>query len=248
MQMLHQGRNIIVTGSNRGIGRAIVCKLASEGANVWACARKRYDGFEEWLGEVASQNGVHIEPVYFDLNNEKQTKEAVLGIVRSKKNIDGLVNNAGVALYSKFQLISIDDVKKIFDQNYFSALYLTQLIVRKMTKNTGSIVFLSSISGFSPEEGNIAYGGSKAAIAHAVKVLAKELAPNGIRVNAVAPGLVNTDMKQNATDEAWSTLVNKTMLGRAAEADEIANVVSFLLSDQASYITSQTIHVDGGMI
>lgn len=132
--------------------------------------------------------------------------------------------------------------------DHFSALYLTQLIMRRMTKNTGSIVFLSSISGFVPEIGNIAYGGSKAAIAHAVKVLAKELSADGIRVNAVAPGLVNTDMKNLASEDTWGELVNKILIGRIAEPNEIANVISFLLSDQASYITAQTIHVDGGMI
>lgn len=120
--------------------------------------------------------------------------------------------------------------------------------MRRMTKNTGSIVFLSSISGFVPEIGNIAYGGSKVAIAHAVKVLAKELSADGIRVNAVAPGLVNTDMKNLASEDTWGELVNKILIGRIAEPNEIANVISFLLSDQASYITAQTIHVDGGMI
>ena len=189
-----------------------------------------------------------IEPVYFDLMNEGDVKDAVKGIVKSKRPIDGLVNNAGKASYNKLQLIKIEDIREIFDNNYFSALYLTQLIMRRMTKNTGSIVFLSSISGFVPEIGNIAYGGSKAAIAHAVKVLAKELSADGIRVNAVAPGLVNTDMKNLASEDTWGELVNKILIGRIAEPNEIANVISFLLSDQASYITAQTIHVDGGMI
>ena len=195
-----------------------------------------------------SKSGVIIEPVYFDLMNEGDVKDAVKGIVKSKRPIDGLVNNAGKASYNKLQLIKIEDIREIFDNNYFSALYLTQLIMRRMTKNTGSIVFLSSISGFVPEIGNIAYGGSKAAIAHAVKVLAKELSADGIRVNAVAPGLVNTDMKNLASEDTWGELVNKILIGRIAEPNEIANVISFLLSDQASYITAQTIHVDGGMI
>lgn len=242
-----QGKNIVVTGSSRGIGMATVCKLASEGANVWACARKKDDSFEKRLKEIASQNGTVIEPVYFELTDENQVKEAVRNIIKSKRPIDGLVNNAGIAVYNKFQMMRIEDIKNIFGTNYFSALYLTQLLMRRMTRNTGSIVFVSSVSGFIPEVGNIAYGGSKAAVSHAVKVLAKELSSEGIRVNAVAPGLVNTDMKKHASEEAWEKLKSGIIIGRVAEPNEIANVISFLLSDQSSYMTAQTVHVDGGM-
>ncbi len=245
--MMLQGKNIVVTGTKRGIGKAIVCKLASEGANVWACARKKDDGFEEKLNEIASKNGVVIEPVYFDLTDEGQIKEAVKNIVKSKRPIDGLVNNAGIAAYNKLQMMKIDEIKNIFSTNYFSALYLTQLLMRRIRRNTGSIVFVSSVSGFIPEIGNIAYGGSKAAVSHAVKILAKELSSEGIRVNAVAPGLVNTDMKNLASEEVWEELKHRIMIGRVAEPNEIANVISFLLSDQSSYMTAQTVHVDGGM-
>ncbi|MCI8418869.1 MAG: SDR family oxidoreductase [Lachnospiraceae bacterium] len=245
--MMLQGKNIVVTGTKRGIGKAIVCKLASEGANVWACARKKDDGFEEKLNEIALKNGVVIEPVYFDLTDEGQIKEAVKNIVKSKRPIDGLVNNAGIAAYNKLQMMKIDEIKNIFSTNYFSALYLTQLLMRRITRNTGSIVFVSSVSGFIPEIGNIAYGGSKAAVSHAVKILAKELSSEGIRVNAVAPGLVNTDMKNLASEEVWEELKHRIMIGRVAEPNEIANVISFLLSDQSSYMTAQTVHVDGGM-
>lgn len=226
---------------------ATVCKLASEGANVWACARKKDDSFEKRLKEIASQNGTVIEPVYFELTDENQVKEAVRNIIKSKRPIDGLVNNAGIAVYNKFQMMRIEDIKNIFGTNYFSALYLTQLLMRRMTRNTGSIVFVSSVSGFIPEVGNIAYGGSKAAVSHAVKVLAKELSSEGIRVNAVAPGLVNTDMKKHASEEAWEKLKSGIIIGRMAEPNEIANVISFLLSDQSSYMTAQTVHVNGGM-
>lgn len=226
---------------------ATVCKLASEGANVWACARKKDDSFEKRLKEIASQNGTVIEPVYFELTDENQVKEAVRNIIKSKRPIDGLVNNAGIAVYNKFQMMRIEDIKNIFGTNYFSALYLTQLLMRRMIRNTGSIVFVSSVSGFIPEVGNIAYGGSKAAVSHAVKVLAKELSSEGIRVNAVAPGLVNTDMKKHASEEAWEKLKSGIIIGRVAEPNEIANVISFLLSDQSSYMTAQTVHVDGGM-
>ncbi len=244
--MLLERKNVIVTGANRGIGKAIVKKIASEGANVWACSRKKNLEFEDELYKIASENKVTIEPIYFDLTIEDEIKDAVKSILKSKRDINGLVNNAGIAVYNKFQLMKVSEMKKVFDNNYFSSLYLTQLVSRRM-KNGGSIVFLSSISGFIPQVGNIAYGGSKAAVSFAVKLLAKELATEGIRVNAVAPGMVNTDMKTLADKEAWARMTDSVLLGRVAEPDEIANVISFLLSGQSSYITAQTIHVDGGM-
>lgn len=240
-------KNYVVTGSNRGIGKAVVSKLASEGANVWACARKKTEEFEKTMSEIAKKTNTIVEPIYFDLNNENEIKEAVKEIVKSKRPIDGLVNNAGIAMYNKFQFMKMDEIKRTFDNNYFSSLLLTQLLMRRITKGSGSIVFLSSVAGFYPEIGNIAYGGSKAAVSHAVKVLAKELASEGIRVNAVAPGLVNTDMKKLADSEIWDEMVGGIMLKREADPYEIANVISFLLSDQSSYITAQTLHVDGGM-
>lgn len=242
-----RGKNVIVTGSNRGIGKATVKALAVEGANVWACARKKDEQFEHWLSELASENNVLLDPLYFDLTDDKMMKEAIKSIIKANRPIDGLVNNAGMALYGNLQMMRMEDVKRVFDNNFFSALSLTQMVMRRMTKGTGSIVFLSSISGFISEAGNVGYGGSKAAISFAVKILAKELAKDGIRVNAVAPGMVNTDMKKAASNDAWANLLDKVLLGRPAEPEEIAKVISFLLSDKSSYITAQTIHVDGGM-
>lgn len=242
-----KGKNIIITGANRGIGRAIVLKAAENGANIWACARTKNAMFEQELQAIAKQNNVFIEPIYFDLNNEDEIKEAIKNIIKEKKNIDCLVNNAGVALYDKLQMMKISSIRELYENNYFSSLYLTQLIMRKLTKGTGSILFMSSVAGYVPEIGNIAYGGSKLALAQAAKVLSLELGKEGIRVNAIAPGLVETDMKKMATEDAWQGLINRTSLGRSCSPEEIANVACFLLSDMASYITGQTIHVDGGL-
>lgn len=241
-----KGKNIIVTGARKGIGRAIVEKAAKEGANVWACARRSDIVYEAELASTAKRYSSIIKPVYFDMNSESEIKNAVKEILKDKCPIDGLVNNAGIASYEKLQMLRIEDAKKIFNNNYFSALYLTQLIMRRITRENGSIVFISSIAGFIPEIGNMAYGGSKIAVAHAAKILAAELASDGIRVNAVAPGLIDTDMKDKATDEAWVRMIERTQLKRAGKPEEVASVVCFLLSDQAGYITGQTIHTDGG--
>lgn len=245
--MMMKNKNIVVTGAAGGIGKAILIKLANEGANIWACDRKQPEEFEQFLKDLAAEAGSIIEPVYFNLDNEEEIKTAVKYIVQSKRPVDGIVNNAGIAAYNKLQFMKVEDIKRIFNINYFSSLYLTQLLLRRITKQTGSIVFTSSIAGFKPEIGNVAYGGSKAAVSQAVKVLAKELSPDGIRVNAVAPGLVDTDMKNKADETTWNLMIQNVMLGRIARPEEIANVICFLLSEQSSFITAQTIHVDGGM-
>ena len=241
-----KGKNVIVTGARKGIGRAVVEKLAINKANVWACARSYDIAFENDMCELSEEYGVSINPVYFDLNNETEVKEAIRAIIKEHVNIDALINNAGIAQYEKLQLMKIENAKQIFNNNFFSTLYLTQLVMRKLTRETGSIVFVSSISGYSPEIGNIAYGGSKIAISHATKVLALELAEQKIRVNAVSPGLVDTDMKNLANEASWKAMLNRTTLKRAARPGEIANVICFLISEQASYINGQIIHVDGG--
>lgn len=245
--MLH-GKNAIITGARQGIGRATVEVFARNRANIWACARTEDAEFEAEMEEIARQNDIWVEPVYFDMTDYSQMKNAVQKIVKEKRNIDILINNAGVVQYDLFSMMQIDSLNDMLFSNYIAPLQLTQMIARRMGKNgMGSIVFLSSVSGIISEAGNTAYGGSKAALAHAAGVLSKELAPMNIRVNAVAPGLVNTRMKDKAEPDAWNELIKKTNLKRMAEPEEIANVLCFLSSDLSSYITGQVIRVDGGL-
>lgn len=246
--MILKGKNAIVTGANRGIGKAIVECFATEGANIWAFARRKDVEFENSLKELAETNGVWIEPVYFDLTNEKDMRLAIQTVFREKKSIDVLVNNAGICEYHPFTMTSTETMEKIMNTNYFAPLSLTQMISRKMGKgSTGSIIFLSSISGLRGEYGTAAYGGSKAAVAHAVKTLSLEFAKQNIRVNGVAPGMVDTDMKKLADEKTWNNLIQQVYLKREADPMEIANVVAFLASDKSGYIDGQIIRVDGGM-
>lgn len=242
------GKNAIVTGARRGIGRATVEVFAENGANVWACARKPDEAFEVDMAHLAEEHGVWIEPVYFEMTDETQMKQAVRQIQKAKKTVDILVNNAGEALYDNFTTMPEANLRRMLECNYISPLLFTQFIVRLMARvKSGSIVFLSSVSGLRAETGNTAYGGGKAAIAHATGILSRELAGLGIRVNAVAPGMVDTAMKDQADRTYWERMAEGIAMKRLARPEEIANVIAFLASDLASYMTGQVIRVDGGL-
>ena len=244
-----KGKNAIITGARRGIGRATVETFASFGANVWACARKQDDTFEEDMRLIAGKYSVSIWPVYFDVTDEAQIKQAVQTIRKQKMTIDALVNMAGIVEDSTtFQMTSIDKMKHLFDTNFFAVTLLTQYISRLMARqNGGSIVNIASIAGLDGEPAQYEYATSKAAIVGATKHLARELAANNIRVNAVAPGMIETEMGAKIEDNLRSHMLNKVIMGRMGKPDEIANVVAFLASDYASYMTGQIIRVDGGM-
>ena len=241
-------KNAIITGARRGIGRAAVEVFARNGANIWACARRQDDAFEADMSALARNYGCWIKPVYFDLLDAEQTKAAVRQIRKDKQSIDIIVNNAGVVEYAPFQTMTESNLRGMLECNYIRPLLFTQMLARTMSQKGGAIVFLSSTAGFIGDAGITAYGGSKAAVAHAVKVLSNELAGQHIRVNAVAPGLVDTDMKNAAGGGYWQEMVdNDISLNRLARPEEVANVIAFLASDLSSYITGQVIRVDGGM-
>ena len=243
-----RGKNAIITGGRKGIGRACVETFARLGANVWACSHTHSQEFEKEMRTLSIQYNVNIEPIYFDLRNVDEMKSAVQQISKEKRTIDILVNNAGVARYDSFSMMKMDTFVDLLEVNYVAPLRFTQMLSRRMgRKSDAAIVFLSSVAGLQAEIGNTAYGGSKAGLAHATKILSKELACQNIRVNAVAPGMVETDMKKAADLQYWERMVQRTDLKRVASPVEIANAIAFLSSDMASYITGQVIRVDGGM-
>lgn len=244
-----KGKNAIITGARRGIGRATVEVFAENGANIWACARKEDIAFEQGMAQIAEAYDVQIEPVYFDLTDEVQIKRAIKQIQNTKRPVDILVNNAGtVAQSTSFAMTSIGKMKELFDVNFFSQMLLTQYVARLMMRwHSGSIVNLTSVAALDGEPAQLEYVGSKAAIAGATKKLAIEFGESGIRVNAVAPGVINTDMGNQMHPELMEYIINSTIMKRLGQAREIANVIAFLASDQASYMTGQIIRVDGGL-
>lgn len=238
---------VIITGSNRGIGKAMVEAFATAGHNVWACARKTNPEFESWLKEMAEKAGVWIKPVYFELTDTDALNAGIQSIIDEGETIDVLVNNAGISTVGLLSMSKVDDIENLFAVNYFAMLRIIQKVSKRMSRQRkGVIINMGSNAGIDPQPGKIAYGSSKAAVMMMTKCLAKELGPMGIRVNAIAPGPVETEMIHQYKDDVLKNLASESALRRLGTTEEIAKVAVFLASEQASYINGEIIKVDGG--
>ena len=242
-----KGKTAIVTGASKGIGYSIVELFAQNGADVWACARSESDEFEKDLRIFENKYGTSVKPLYFDVTDSEGVKAAVKKVGEISKTIDVLVNNAGVSVERFFNMTSIDMVTNTLNVNFVSQLAMSQIVSKYMMKSgKGSIVNIASVTGLDAVEGGIAYGSSKAAVIYATKTLALELAKYGIRVNAVSPGFIDTDMWKNRKPEIIDKIISETPLHRQGTPGEVAQVVLFLASEMSSFITGQNIVVDGG--
>ncbi len=245
---LLQGKNVIITGSRRGIGRAAVEAFAEHGANVWACARLQNDEFEKDMEQMSEKYGVWIKPIYFEMTDPTQMKSAVQQIRQEKLNVDVLVNNAGTTYDALLPMLSMEKAHDLFESNFFAHIQLTQLIARQMMRvKSGCIVSTASYLGFDGNRGQTMYSASKAAIYAMTKSLAKELSDYNIRVNAVAPGVVDTELIKTMSEEDFAKIMERCPMHRPAEPREIANMMVVLASDLSSYVTGQIIRVDGGI-
>lgn len=243
------GKNAIITGARGGIGRSTVEIFARNGANIWACVRTKDEKFELEMKKLEEKYDIRIWVIYFDLFDEIQIKNAVGQIQKQHLSVDILVNIAGMVEDStSFVMSSIDKMKKVFDTNFWGTTLLTQYVVRLMMRNkSGSIINVSSIAGIDGAPAQYEYATSKAAVNGAVRHLARELAAYNIRVNAVAPGIVETKMGNKIEEGLKKEILEKVIMHRMGTTTEIANVIAFLASDLSSYMTGQIIRVDGGM-
>lgn len=246
--MLLQGKNAVVTGCNRGIGKAILEAFVKNGANVFAVVRKENSDFTDFCKQLMDEYSVEIHIVYMDFSDEEQVKAGAKEILSYKYPIDILVNNVGIANpLTSLAMTKMQTIKDVFQINLFSSLLFTQLISKWMMRNkSGSVIFISSSAAYDGGA-NIEYSASKAAVIGSVRRLALELGAFGIRVNAVAPGLTDTDMGAGMSEEDEATALSMNIMHRKGKPQEIADAAVFLGSEMSSFITAQVLRVDGGL-
>lgn len=243
------GKNIVITGCIQGIGRETLRVFAENGANIFACAYKQQDEFDLHCKELAEKNNVNITPVYFDMMNNNEIKDAAKIIQQAKVEIYGLVNIAGLNKDAFFSMVTYKDLFDTFQVNFFSQIILSQYIVKLMQRNNthGSILFTSSISALDGNEGQTAYAASKGALIGAMKTMALELGKTGIRVNAIAPGVIKSPMTDKLSEENLNSKIKTMDIPRLGLPEEVANTCMFLMSDLSSHISGQVIRIDGGI-
>ncbi len=242
------GKIALVTGGSRGIGRAICLELAGRGATVVVNFNSSGDAAREVVAEIEA-NGGQAETWQADVSNEEQVTAMFKSIIKDHGTIDILVNNAGMTRDNVIMMMKPDDFDSVINTNLRSTWLCCKTAVRTMMrKRTGAIINITSVVGIAGNGGQTNYAASKAGIIGLTKSLAKEVAVRGINVNAVAPGFIATAMTSDLSDEIKESAIGAIPLGRMGEPEDIAKAVGFLASPSASYITGQTLVVDGGMV
>jgi len=243
------GRNIIITGANRGIGFAMVCEFAKNGDNIWACARKKTADFESNLDILRKETESTVKPVYFDLSDEEDVKNGMKEIFSEKKKIDVLINNAGVPYGGLLTMTPLSVVREVFEINLFAQIQIMQLVARRMIRQkSGCIINMCSVGGIEATPGYLAYGSSKAALIWTTKAVSKELAQYNIRVNGIAPGLVDTEMGNYKSDKELEKVLNRMSIKRMGRPEEIARAALYIASEAAEYMTGHIMVLDGGRL
>lgn len=242
-----KGEKALVTGSSRGIGRAIAEEFLKNGAEVWGLCTKESAAKTE-LEKKASENGTVFHEIYANLADDSSLIHCVKAALESSGGFDILVNNAGITRDALSFRMKKEDWQSVIDVNLTAVFLICQIISSDMIrKRRGSIINMSSIVGIRGGAGQVNYAASKAGLIGYTKSLAKEVGQRGVRVNAIAPGFIETDMTRAVSDEIKEKWLEMIPMRRAGLAEDIANAAVFLASDKSSYITGQVLGVDGGM-
>ncbi|MFN0073454.1 MAG: 3-oxoacyl-ACP reductase FabG [Chloroflexota bacterium] len=243
------GKRVLVTGGSRGIGAAIVSGALEEGADVAFVYRSDVDAAETLSRQMEVRFPTQrCLAVQCDVTDTLGMRQVIQDVIQAFGTVDVLVNNAGIARDSAIARMERGEWDEVMATNLGGMFNATQPLVLRMVKQrAGAIINLTSIVGIYGSSGQASYATSKAGIIGFTKALSKELAEFGVRVNAVAPGFVTTDMISGMSDDRSNYLKSRIPVGRLGTVDEVANVVCFLASDKASYITGQIIQVDGGL-
>ena len=242
------GKVCLITGTSRGIGQETVRRFAQEGAIVYANARK--DGcIDDEAEYLSAKYETMVIPLYFDVRDVSAAKAAMMKIRQQHNHLDVLVNNAGVMQDALIGMITHQMMEDIFEVNVYATMQMLQLAVKLMRRQKkGSIINLSSIVGLYGNSGQLVYSASKGAVAALTMTAAKELAADNIRVNAVAPGMIDTDMFRSIGSERVEERLQSIRMARLGTAEDVANTIVFLASDQSAYITGEILGVNGSAI
>ena len=238
----------LITGATRGIGKQIALTLSKEGYNIALNYRTENDELEEVKKEI-EKNNVEVLTVQGDVSNFEDCEKIVKQTIEKFGKIDVLVNNAGITKDMLLARMKEEDFRQVIDVNLVGTFNVTKNVISYMMKaRSGRIINLSSVVGISGNAGQSNYSASKAGIIGFTKSLAKEVASRNILVNAIAPGFIQTNMTDVLKDEVKEEIAKAIPLKRMGTAEDVANLVKFLASEDSSYITGQVINVDGGML
>src|SRR6476660_2271302 len=246
--MRFENQVAVVTGAGRGIGHAIAVRLAKEAARVASVSRTEANA-KKTADEINATRADAAKAYAVDVADQAAVQKAAAQIFEDFGRVDILVNNAGVTRDGLSMRMSMDDWDTVLNTNLKGAFTFTQALMRSMIKQrSGRIINISSIAGLTGNAGQANYSASKAGLIGLTKTLARELASRGITVNAVAPGLIETDMTDVLSDQIKKAILPRIPLGKFGEGEDIAAAVAFLAAPEAKYITGQVLTVDGGMV
>jgi len=243
--MNFNGQTALITGAGRGIGKTIAVKLAESGLDIAIADMNPVS--DDVLREI-EEYGTKCLAFQLDVTDVESVDSVVKKIIDETGGIHILVNNAGITKDNLFMRMKPEQWSQVIDVNLNGVFHVTKAVIRTMVKqHSGRIINISSVVGFSGNPGQVNYSSTKSGLIGFTKSLSREVGTRGITVNAVAPGFINTAMTQALNESQQQAILNQIPLGRMGEAEDIANAVAFLASEEASYITGTVLHVNGGM-